>query len=134
MVGAEFHSKRNVKHGGAQQYWGKSPDKNVVTEEGGHTERYPTTILNYPIRKGGGAHVRPRWWTTSSAPTQTPVIPCWTLHVMMRSQENGAYISRETTSVYNLNPQITNGIHVISHHSLFFKRKRSKKTTKKKPI
>eukprot|EP01050_Picozoa_sp_SAG11_P003043 SAG11_NODE_164_length_13880_cov_328.002540_2_plen_684_part_00 len=59
MDGEEFHQKRTVKHGGKQEYWGKSPDKNVVTDEGGHKGRYPKTLLQYPIRKGDGAGTRP---------------------------------------------------------------------------
>ena len=59
MTGDLFHKKRNVKYGGAQEYWGTSPDKNEETEEGGHCGRYPTTLLEYPIRKGeGGAGTR----------------------------------------------------------------------------
>ena len=59
MTGDEFHMKRNVKHGGAQEYWGTSPDKNEETVEGGHRGRYPTTLLEFPIRKGkGGAATR----------------------------------------------------------------------------
>eukprot|EP01050_Picozoa_sp_SAG11_P010265 SAG11_NODE_1019_length_6159_cov_23.425248_5_plen_999_part_00 len=59
MTGDEFHPKRVVKHGGGQEYYGKSPGKSEITAEGGHKGRYPETLLNFPIRKGAGAGTRP---------------------------------------------------------------------------
>jgi site-specific DNA-methyltransferase (adenine-specific) len=56
MIGDEFHIKRNVKFGGQNAYWGESgvnKDNQYVKEEG-HKGRYPTTFLEYPIRKGKG--------------------------------------------------------------------------------
>ena len=52
MKGDKFMNKRNVKFGGDSQYWGGSDKKNVVTKEGGHKGKFPTTDLYYPIRKG----------------------------------------------------------------------------------
>jgi len=56
MVGEEFHPKRNVKYGGKNAYWGKDGvnKDNVIIEEEGHKGRHPTTLLQYPIRKGRG--------------------------------------------------------------------------------
>jgi site-specific DNA-methyltransferase (adenine-specific) len=52
MVGDDFHQKRNVVVGGQHNYYGKRKEtKNIYTDEGGHNGRYPTTILEYPIRK-----------------------------------------------------------------------------------
>lgn len=56
MIGNEYHSKRNVKYGGKNAYWGEAgvnKDNEYVKEEG-HKGRYPTTYLEYPIRKGKG--------------------------------------------------------------------------------
>lgn len=55
MIGDEFYSKRNVKYGSEKNaYWGevKKDKVNEVTEEGGHRGKHPTTLLQYPIRKG----------------------------------------------------------------------------------
>lgn len=56
MIGNEYHVKRNVKYGGKNGYWGdKGINKdNEYNEEEGHKGRYPTTFLEYPIRKGKG--------------------------------------------------------------------------------
>ena len=52
MIGNNFHKKRNVVYGGKQKYYGKCKvKKNVETIQGGHTGRFPTTILKYPIRR-----------------------------------------------------------------------------------
>jgi site-specific DNA-methyltransferase (adenine-specific) len=52
MVGDTFHKKRLVKHGGEQKYFGtRNNIKNTITLEGGHVGRYPTTFLEYKIRK-----------------------------------------------------------------------------------
>jgi len=52
MVGNEFHKKRNVKYGGANEYWGKcEQDKNIITDEGGHYGRYPDDFLEFNIDK-----------------------------------------------------------------------------------
>ena len=45
MLGGEFHNKRAVKHGGREGYWGNSLDKHQESAEGGHTGRYPETVL-----------------------------------------------------------------------------------------
>ena len=52
MVGTKFYKKRLVKHGGQQKYFGTR--KNIEKTQdgvGGHTGKYPTTFLQYPIRK-----------------------------------------------------------------------------------
>ena len=52
MVGDTFHKKRLVKHGGEQKYFGtRNNIKNTITLEEGHVGRYPTTFLEYKIRK-----------------------------------------------------------------------------------
>jgi len=54
MQGSEFHKKRVVKHGGTEQYWGKSKHTGkwgVETTEGGHRGRYPSTELFFPVTK-----------------------------------------------------------------------------------
>ena len=56
MIGQEHHPKRNVKYGGKNAYWGEAGSKkeNVIIKEEGHVGRHPTTLLEYPIRKGKG--------------------------------------------------------------------------------
>ena len=115
MVGDEFHPKRNVKHGGAQQYWGKSPDKNVVTKEGGHTGRYPTTILRFPIRRGaGGAATRvPEMVdfflrTYSNPGDEVLDITCYDAI----TGERCLALGRNYVGI-DIDPQITNGIPVV---------------------
>jgi site-specific DNA-methyltransferase (adenine-specific) len=56
MKGDKFVKKRNVKYGGLNGYWGEDGVKkdNEYIEEEGHTGKYPTTFLEYPIRKGKG--------------------------------------------------------------------------------
>ena len=52
MRGDEYHKKRLVKHGGQQKYFGTR--KNIAHTqdgEGGHKGRFPTTFLDYKIRK-----------------------------------------------------------------------------------
>jgi site-specific DNA-methyltransferase (adenine-specific) len=51
MIGNEFHPKRNVNHGGDHKYFGKRNNINHITKEGGHTGRYPTTFLEYKVRR-----------------------------------------------------------------------------------
>ena len=54
MVGDKFVKKRNVKYGGKnQEYWGKdgATKDNEYIEAEGHTGKYPTNVLHYPIRK-----------------------------------------------------------------------------------
>lgn len=52
MIGNEFHKKRLVKHGGTQKYFGTRQNiKKTMDGEGGHYGKYPTTFLEYPIRK-----------------------------------------------------------------------------------
>ena len=53
MIGDQFHKKRLVDFGGEEKYWG-SGGKNrpgVETDEGGHTGRFPTDLLEFPITK-----------------------------------------------------------------------------------
>lgn len=60
MVGNKFYPKRNVKHGGDQKYFGtrNNISANVITNEGGHTGKYPTTYLEYNVRRDGTAITR----------------------------------------------------------------------------
>mgnify|MGYP001607592041 CR=1 FL=1 len=54
MIGKEFHKKRIVKHGGSEEYWGKSEHKGnwgYETEEGGHTGRFPSTVIKFNTKK-----------------------------------------------------------------------------------
>ena len=53
MIGDKSYKKRLVKHGGTQKYFGDKGvnKKNVYKKEGEHKGRYPTTFLEYPIRK-----------------------------------------------------------------------------------
>ena len=51
MIGNKFYPKRNVNHGGDHKYFGKRDKINYITKEGGHTGRYPTTFLEYKVRK-----------------------------------------------------------------------------------
>lgn len=56
MIGDTYYPKRNVKYGGKSAYWGENgvnKDNEYVKEEG-HKGKYPTTYLEYPIRKGKG--------------------------------------------------------------------------------
>lgn len=54
MIGDKFTQKRNVKFGGDNAYWGEAGVKkeNEYNKEEGHTGKYPTTFLDYPIIKG----------------------------------------------------------------------------------
>jgi len=56
MIGDKFVNKRNVKYGGQNAYWGESGvnKNNEYIESEGHKGKYPTTFLEYPIRKGEG--------------------------------------------------------------------------------
>ncbi len=56
MVGSKFVNKRNVKYGGKNAYWGEAGvnKPNEYVKEEGHVGKYPTTFLEYPIRKGKG--------------------------------------------------------------------------------
>lgn len=56
MTGDNFVKKRNVKYGGKNAYWGEAGvnKKNEYVEQEGHVGKYPTTFLEYPIRKGKG--------------------------------------------------------------------------------
>lgn len=56
MIGTDYHIKRNVKYGGKNAYWGEGGvnKDNEYKKEEGHKGRYPTTFLEYPIRKGKG--------------------------------------------------------------------------------
>jgi len=53
MIGDTSYKKRLVKYGGTQKYFGDKGvnKKNVYQKEGEHKGRYPTTFLEYPIRK-----------------------------------------------------------------------------------
>ena len=52
MIGDTFHKKRhkNGDHGN-QNYFNVKHKTTQNTEEGGHSGRYPKTILEYPVRK-----------------------------------------------------------------------------------
>ena len=54
MIGDKIVSKRNVKYGGQSAYWGEDGvnKKNEYNKDEGHKGKYPTTLLEYPIRKG----------------------------------------------------------------------------------
>ena len=56
MVGDKFVDKRNVMFGGQSKYWNKdySNRQYELVKEEGHKGKYPTTLLQYPIRKGKG--------------------------------------------------------------------------------
>ncbi len=56
MIGDKFVNKRNVKFGGQNAYWGEEGvnKKNEYIDSEGHKGKYPTTFLEYPIRKGQG--------------------------------------------------------------------------------
>ena len=56
MIGDKFVEKRKVKYGGANAYWGEDGvhKSNEYIKEEGHKGKYPTTLLEYPIRKGKG--------------------------------------------------------------------------------
>ena len=56
MIGEQFVKKRNVKYGGQNGYWGEAGvnKDNEYVEEEGHKGKFPTTFLEYPIRKGKG--------------------------------------------------------------------------------
>tara|TARA_R110000824_G_scaffold5480_1_gene25349 strand:+ start:798 stop:1493 length:696 start_codon:yes stop_codon:yes gene_type:complete len=56
MIGTEFRKKRNVMYGGKEKYFGdcKVDGWGEETNEGGHTGRYPNTLLKYDTRKGKG--------------------------------------------------------------------------------
>jgi len=60
MVGNKFYKKRLVKHGGTQKYFGTrhNIEKSTTLEEG-HTGTYPTTVLNYKIRRDSTGITRP---------------------------------------------------------------------------
>jgi|TARA_R100000479_G_C6387536_1_gene203674 site-specific DNA-methyltransferase (adenine-specific) len=56
MIGDKYVNKRNVKYGGKNGYWGEdgiNKDNQYIQDEG-HRGKYPTTFLEYPIRKGKG--------------------------------------------------------------------------------
>ena len=56
MIGDKFVKKRNVKYGGQNGYWGESGinKDNEYIEAEGHKGKYPTTFIDFPIRKGKG--------------------------------------------------------------------------------
>lgn len=59
MIGNEFYQKRLVKHGGQHQYWGERNNIDKTQNgEGGHVGKYPTTVLNFKIRKDGSGITR----------------------------------------------------------------------------
>ena len=53
MIGDTFHKKRFVNHGNQNYFNSQIRTKEEIydTEEGGHSGRYPKTILEYPVRK-----------------------------------------------------------------------------------
>eukprot|EP01045_Picozoa_sp_COSAG04_P007189 COSAG04_NODE_370_length_15729_cov_5.743506_2_plen_1041_part_00 len=120
MVGDEFHKKRVVRHGGAEEYWGNSPDKNEEKVEGGHTGRYPTTVLNYPIKKGaGGAATRCEEMveyfvkTYSNAGDTVLDITCYDAITGGVCRDMGrSYIG------IDVEPRVTNGITVVGAEQL----------------
>ena len=56
MIGDKYIGKRNVKYGGQEGYWGEEGinKQNEYIKDEGHSGKYPTTLLEYPIRKGFG--------------------------------------------------------------------------------
>lgn len=61
MVGDKFVKKEYKKHKDGELYFGtrKNIDKTFKTNEGGHKGKYPTTFLEYKIRKGKTGITRP---------------------------------------------------------------------------
>ena len=55
MIGNTFYPKRNVKHGGQHKYFGTRTniEKSFTSQTEGHTGRYPTTLLEYKVRRDG---------------------------------------------------------------------------------
>ena len=55
MIGNKFYPKRNVKHAGKQKYFGtrNNIEKSEVSKTEGHTGKYPTTFLEYKVRRDG---------------------------------------------------------------------------------
>ncbi len=53
MIGDKFYKKRLVKYGGQNAYWRNDGvnKNNKYNKDEGHTGRFPTTFLEYPIRK-----------------------------------------------------------------------------------
>ena len=117
MVGDEFHKKRNVTFGGDQQYWGQEGQQveNEETEEGGHTGRYPTTLLQYPIKKGaGGAATRTEEMVEFFIKTYSNEGDT-VLDITCYDAITGA-VCRDLNRKYigiDIDPQITNGIPVM---------------------
>ena len=60
MIGDKVYKKRNVKYGGKNAYWGQDGvnKKNEYNEKEGHIGKYPTTYLEYPIRKDNSGITR----------------------------------------------------------------------------
>tara|TARA_R110002096_G_C14108320_1_gene679531 strand:- start:10 stop:351 length:342 start_codon:yes stop_codon:yes gene_type:complete len=55
MIGDEFIKKRNVKYGGANEYWGAcKTEKNIITDEGGHRGKFPNDLLEFNTDKSKG--------------------------------------------------------------------------------
>jgi site-specific DNA-methyltransferase (adenine-specific) len=61
MVGDKFIQKEYKIQGGGQKYFGKRNNiaEPFKTDKGGHKGRYPTTFLEYKIRKGKSGITRP---------------------------------------------------------------------------
>jgi len=61
MIGDKIYSKRNVKCGGSNGYYGEKciNKKNEYVKEESHKGKYPTTLLKYNIRKDKTGITRP---------------------------------------------------------------------------
>tara|TARA_R100001369_G_scaffold44540_1_gene70654 strand:- start:1059 stop:1760 length:702 start_codon:yes stop_codon:yes gene_type:complete len=52
MIGDKFQKKRNVKYGGANEYWGEcKTESNIITDDGGHIGKFPNDLLEFKIDK-----------------------------------------------------------------------------------
>ena len=118
MLGGEFHNKRAVKHGGREGYWGNSPDKNQESAEGGHTGRYPETVLYFDIQKAktgerGAGTRRPEMVdfflnTYTNAGDKVLDITCFNAI----TGERCAVLGRQYVGI-DIEPVVTNGIPVV---------------------
>jgi len=61
MIGNKYNKKRIVKHGGTQKYFGtrNNIEKSIISQTEGHTGKYPTTFLEYKVRRDSTGITRP---------------------------------------------------------------------------
>eukprot|EP01051_Picozoa_sp_SAG22_P014927 SAG22_NODE_1880_length_3379_cov_8.579878_1_plen_414_part_00 len=123
MLGDEFHNKRAVKHGGREGYWGNSPDKNEESAEGGHTGRYPESVLYFDIQKAkkgerGAGTRRPEMVdfflnTYSNAGDKVLDLTCFNAI----TGERCLALDRHYVGI-DIEPVVTNGIPVVDGETL----------------